>query len=316
MTILRQSTVSVINFGPVIDKGDFLNVESGAGIITSFDHATTGILISKNGGTLTIREQGANFVATTYDAHGCFKVSLSAVDTNTAGRLRVIHTEPATFLPTWRDFIIIPASLYDTMFVAQPTAAILKFFDVAASVLTCASVNQAGDAHVHADAIDTLTKASGPGDLAAVFAGVVTNAAGTDVGSDSAEILTRLPDATAGAANGLPVIDATGAKLTKTVDLTAGQSIAVNDKTGFALAATGADLILKSSTFILAVADAVWDEVLHTDHEVAGSASVLVQASGGAADPLLNPVPGAYAPGSAGYVIGTPSSGSGKRIRL
>lgn len=33
-------------------------------------------------------------------------------------------------------------------------------------------------------------------------------------------------------------------------------------KTGYALAATGADLILKTSTFALAMADAVWDEAL------------------------------------------------------
>lgn len=53
------------------------------------------------------------------------------------------------------------------------------------------------------------------------------------------------------------------------------------------------------------IADAVWDEVLDTAHEVAGSASVLLQAAGGAADPLLNAVPGAYGAGTAGYVLGT-----------
>ena len=51
----------------------------------------------------------------------------------------------------------------------QLAAAFTKLFNVATPVLTCESVNQAGDAHVHADAIDTLTKASGPGDLAAIL---------------------------------------------------------------------------------------------------------------------------------------------------
>jgi hypothetical protein len=60
------------------------------------------------------------------------------------------------------------------------------------------------------------------------------------------------------------------------------------------------------------VADAVWDEVLDTAHEVAGSASVLLQASGAAGDPMSVAVPGAYAEGTAGYVIGhLESSGSG-----
>lgn len=44
-------------------------------------------------------------------------------------------------------------------------------------------------------------------------------------------------------------------------------------KTGYALSSTGADLILKSSTFALAMADAIWDEVLTgAEHNVATSA--------------------------------------------
>jgi hypothetical protein len=50
----------------------------------------------------------------------------------------------------------------------QLAAAFIKMYDVATPVLTCESVNQAGDAHVHADAVDILTKASGGGDLAAI----------------------------------------------------------------------------------------------------------------------------------------------------
>ena len=51
-------------------------------------------------------------------------------------------------------------------------------------------------------------------------------------------------------------------------------------------------------------ADAVWDEVLDTAHEVAGSASVLLQAAGTAADPWLTSLPGAYGAGTAGKIIG------------
>ena len=112
---IRQSTVTVINFGPVVDMTDGVTLEIAAGIITSLDHATTGILLSKNGGTLTIREQGGNFVATTYDAHGFYKVSLSAVDTGTLGRLKAVHTEPATYLAVWHDFMVVPANVYDSM---------------------------------------------------------------------------------------------------------------------------------------------------------------------------------------------------------
>ena len=51
------------------------------------------------------------------------------------------------------------------------------------------------------------------------------------------------------------------------------------------------------------VADAVWDEAL-AGHATAGSAGAALSAAGGAADPLLNTVPGSYASGTAGYVLG------------
>lgn len=53
-----------------------------------------------------------------------------------------------------------------------------------------------------------------------------------------------------------------------------------------------------------AVADAVWDEAL-AGHATAGSAGAALAAAGGAADPLTNSVPGSYAQGTAGYVLGS-----------
>ena len=53
-----------------------------------------------------------------------------------------------------------------------------------------------------------------------------------------------------------------------------------------------------------AVADAVWDEAL-AGHATAGSAGAALAAAGGAADPLTNTVPGSYAQGTAGYVLGS-----------
>jgi hypothetical protein len=144
---LRQSTGSVINFGPVVSKTDGVTLQ--VGILASLDHATTGVMLSKNGGTLAVREQGANFVATTYDAHGCYKVSLSAIDTNTLGRLRVIHTEPATYLAVWQDFMIVPQQVWDSMFGSDKLdVAVVEQANIDFGALQKSSLNAATPASV------------------------------------------------------------------------------------------------------------------------------------------------------------------------
>ena len=75
------------------------------------------------------------------------------------------------------------------------------------------------------------------------------------IAGSMASIINRLPDVAAGGNGGLPTTN--GTKLNQTADLTAGQSIACSDKAGFSLSATGADLILKSSTFIQAIVAAI-----------------------------------------------------------
>ena len=111
---LRQGTAAVVTFGPFLAKGNGVTVLSGAGIITSIDHATTGILLSKNGGAATIRHQSVS--PSTYDAHGFFKVTLDATDTATPGTLLVMHSEPATYLSVWRVFMVIPQQVWDSLF--------------------------------------------------------------------------------------------------------------------------------------------------------------------------------------------------------
>jgi len=61
-------------------------------------------------------------------------------------------------------------------------------------------------------------------------------------------------------------------------------------------------LVSASYATAASVADAVWDEIL-SGHTVSGSAAQALSAAGGAADPLLNEVPGTYADGTAGFYI-------------
>jgi len=113
MKILKQSTAAHIMFGPFVDKGDGVTLEVAAGIITSIDHATTGIFLSKNGAAGAIRHQGVT--ASVLDAYGMFQVHLDTTDTDTVGNLRVMMAEAATFLPVHDDYVVLPANVYDSL---------------------------------------------------------------------------------------------------------------------------------------------------------------------------------------------------------
>lgn len=56
------------------------------------------------------------------------------------------------------------------------------------------------------------------------------------------------------------------------------------------------------------IADAVWDESM-ADHLAIGSTGQKLNAAGSVADPLTNIVPGNYISGTAGYILGTLTSG-------
>lgn len=112
---LKQSTSHVISFGPALDKTNGVDLEIG--LVNAIDHATTGILLSKNGGVLTIRSQAVT--ASTYDAYGNYRVTLSTTDTNTLGTLRMQFVETATCLPIWQDFMVLSANAWDTLYGAD-----------------------------------------------------------------------------------------------------------------------------------------------------------------------------------------------------
>jgi hypothetical protein len=52
------------------------------------------------------------------------------------------------------------------------------------------------------------------------------------------------------------------------------------------------------------IADAVWDEIL-AGHTVSGSTGEALSAAGGAGDPWITALPGAYSAGQAGFILGT-----------
>ena len=138
-------------------------------------------------------------------------------------------------------------------------AAFVKLLDVSTPVLTAESVNQSANNNTilaHADYGNAkLVRSTTPANALDVSA---TGEAGLDFDN---------------------IKDATG---THTLtNITIPTVTALTGKTGFALSATGANLILKDSTFALAIADAIWDEILTgATHNIANSAGRRVREIG------------------------------------
>ena len=113
--ILRQSTALAVSFGPFVSPTDGVTLQTG--LVSAIDHGTTGIMLSKNGGALTIRH--ATVTASTYDAYGNYIVTLDTTDTNTVGKLRMQFAAAASCLPVWIDFTVVEEAVYDALFAAS-----------------------------------------------------------------------------------------------------------------------------------------------------------------------------------------------------
>ena len=105
MNYLKQSTTTTLQFGPFLDNTDG-NTTEEALTITSTD-----VWLSKNGATFA-NPNDAN--AATHDRVGWYRKQINATDTATLGRFIVaIHETGA--LPVWREFMIVPANVYDSL---------------------------------------------------------------------------------------------------------------------------------------------------------------------------------------------------------
>lgn len=232
MLLLRQSTAVVVQFGPFLDKTDGVTLETG--LVSALDHASTGILLSKNGGTLTIRN--ATVTASTYDAHGCYKVTLNTTDTGTLGTLRAIYTDAATCLPVWMDFEVIPAAVYDALVNGTGTGVRSDLISVAGTNQTAgdlaallATIAGYGDTEIAAilAAVDT--------EIASILSAVDTEVAAIQTAANS--ILTAVDTEVASV---LSAVDTEVAAILAAVDTEIGAIKSVTDKMDTALVLDGA----------------------------------------------------------------------------
>ncbi len=114
MTWLKQSTVVTVQLGAFLDATDGVVPETG--LATNMDSATTGIRVSKNGAVMIDRNSAT---VPAHDDDGHYRIVLSATDTDTLGTLRIQYEESGVTTPAWRDFMVVPANVWDSFFGAD-----------------------------------------------------------------------------------------------------------------------------------------------------------------------------------------------------
>jgi len=112
MTVwLKQSTAVTLVMGPFVDATD------GATAEIALDITEQEVLLSKNGGAFTLKGDTTHGV---HDAahNGWYTIPLSTTDTNTLGALS-IAINMAGALPVWKECMVVPANVWDSLFGAD-----------------------------------------------------------------------------------------------------------------------------------------------------------------------------------------------------
>ena len=105
MNYLKQSTTTTIQFGPFLDEADGKTAEE------SLTLTSTDFWLSKDGATLA-NPNDVN--AATHDRAGWYRKQLNATDTAVLGRF-IVTIHEAGALPVWREFMVVPANIYDSL---------------------------------------------------------------------------------------------------------------------------------------------------------------------------------------------------------
>ncbi len=136
--LLKKSTAVVVSFGPFVSPVDGVTLQTG--LVSAIDHASTGIMLSKNGGALAVRH--ASVTASTYDAYGNYLVTLDTTDTGTLGTLRMQFAAAASCAPVWQDFMVVPAMIYDSLVAGTDAldASVIQILGTAVSTPATAGI--------------------------------------------------------------------------------------------------------------------------------------------------------------------------------
>jgi len=191
------------------------------------------VILHDNG---TVVDISAYTFAAITTADGYYHLTLQTGISNTVGHMTVVINDDSLCLPVKADFVVIDTAAYDAIYKDAAT------MDV--NVITVAGTSQtANDNGADINTLVTQIGTAGDG-LTAI----------------------NLPDQTMNITGNL---SGSVGSVAGNVD---GTVASVVSKTGYVLSSTGADLILSSSTFAAAIADAIWDELMagHVTVDTAG----------------------------------------------
>ncbi len=107
MPFLRQSTIQSIRFGPFLDATDGVTEEEALTITQALRR------ISKDGAAYAASSETGN---STHDSDGWYFDDFTVADTDTVGELLLNVQDPATFLPFWKSWWVLPQVIFDALF--------------------------------------------------------------------------------------------------------------------------------------------------------------------------------------------------------
>lgn len=110
MQFLKQSTGVDVRVGPAMDPADGVTPVTGL-TLGAADQAE----LLKHDGAATVDISGRTFAAVT-GSDGWYDLTLTTTDTNTVGMVTVVVQDASATLPTFTDFMVLPAGVYDVLF--------------------------------------------------------------------------------------------------------------------------------------------------------------------------------------------------------
>jgi formylmethanofuran dehydrogenase subunit C len=249
---LKQTTATSVGVGPMVDSSDGATPEASLTIT----QGAIRLFVGDNASAAPSTTAGA-----THDTMGWYRLHLSTSDTQTAGRLSVL-VSTAGALPAWADFMVLPATVFDSFVSASDYLQVdLREANVAVTagtvsdkagyslaagqVVTAGTVSDKTGYSLAAGQIVTAGTVSDKSGYSladgAITAAKVASGALTSDGIAANAILSQTVASVAGAVGSV-----TAAVTAGTVDDKAGYSLAagqvvtagtVSDKTGYSLAA-------------------------------------------------------------------------------